>query len=140
MNKGTLNTVIGILLIFGILVGYSLLTAPSKEERLAKFKKDSTEWAKRNLQLKKDSLSKVREDSIQKIIQDSLSKAQAADTSATAATDSLRALQNKFGKFSASAMGENKHYILEDSLLKIKLAAQGGGISYVELKTYKTFD
>ncbi|HQP14850.1 MAG TPA: hypothetical protein PLB59_02690, partial [Bacteroidales bacterium] len=80
MNKGTLNTVIGILLIFGILVGYSLLTAPSKEERLAKFKKDSTEWAKRNLQLKKDSLSKVREDSIQKIIQDSLSKAQAADT------------------------------------------------------------
>ncbi|HPS28049.1 MAG TPA: membrane protein insertase YidC [Bacteroidales bacterium] len=140
MNKGTLNTVIGILLIFGILVGYSLLTAPSKEERLAKFKKDSTEWANRNLQLKKDSLAKVREDSVQKIRQDSLSKTQPADTSATAATDSLRVLQNRFGKFSASASGENKHYILEDSLLKIKFAAQGGGISYVELKTYKTFD
>lgn len=140
MNKGTLNTVIGILLIFGILVGYSLLTAPSKEERLAKFKKDSTEWAKRNLQLKKDSLAKVREDSIQKIKQDSLSKTLPADTSATAVTDSLREMRNLYGKFSVSSKGKNTHYILEDSLLKIKFAAQGGGISYVELKTYKTFD
>ncbi|HQI69317.1 MAG TPA: membrane protein insertase YidC [Bacteroidales bacterium] len=140
MNKGTLNTVIGILLIFGILIGYSLLTAPSKEERLAKFKKDSTEWATRNLQLKKDSLAKVREDSIQKIKQDSLSKTQPADTSATTATDSLRKMHNLYGKFSVSAKGKNTHYILEDSLLKIKFAAQGGGISYVELKTYKTFD
>jgi len=121
MNKGTLNTVIGILLIFGILVGY-------------------TEWANRNLQLKKDSLAKVREDSIQKIKQDSLSKTLPADTSATAVTDSLREMRNLYGKFSVSSKGKNTHYILEDSLLKIKLAAQGGGISYVELKTYKTFD
>ncbi|HNW89561.1 MAG TPA: membrane protein insertase YidC [Bacteroidales bacterium] len=140
MNKGTINTIVGVLLIFGILIGYSLLTAPSKEERLAKFKKDSTEWAQKNLQQHKDSIAKAKADSIQKIEQDSISKAQVNDTIAGTSKDTINETNKRYGKFSASAIGQNKHFILEDSLVKIKISSRGGGISYVELKTYKTFD
>ncbi|HOY31334.1 MAG TPA: membrane protein insertase YidC [Bacteroidales bacterium] len=140
MNKGTVNTIIGLLLIFGILIGYSLLTAPSKEERLAKFKKDSAAWAQKNLQIHQDSIAKGKSDSINKIKQDSLSMTQPDDTVKGTISDTINELNKKFGKFSVSAKGTKKHFILEDSLVKIKLSSLGGGISSVELKTYKTHD
>ena len=98
MNKGTINTIVGVLLIFGILIGYSLLTAPSKEERLERFKKDSTEWAQKNLQQDKDSITKAKADSIQKIEQDSLTQAQGNDTISGTTKDSINEPNKKYGK------------------------------------------
>ncbi len=140
MNKSTINTIIGIALIFAILVGYSLFTAPSKEDiQKLKKKQDSTYKAQKQ-QFTIDSTALVNDSILKKQKQDSVSQLPIKDTLAVKKADSTAILDNKYGKFSASAKGENKHFILEDSLVKIKLSSKGGGISYVEMKTYKTFD
>jgi len=139
MSKGTINTILGILLIFGILIGYSLLTAPSKEEIQKRKKQQDSIFANQKEQYVKDSIKHIS-DSLSKIKQDSITVTQVKDTVAGKNTDTISDLEKKFGKFSASATGKNRHFVLEDSLVKIKLSSRGGGISYVELKTYKTYD
>jgi YidC/Oxa1 family membrane protein insertase len=140
MNKGTINTILGILIIFGILIGYSLFTAPSKEElQKRKRHEDSLEIVRRT-QIINDSIVAGKK----KLLagkQDTIVKENPKDT-ATAnlpKNDSL-ASNLKYGQFSVSAKGNNKNYIIEDSLVKIKFSSKGGGISSVELKTYKTYD
>jgi len=139
MSKGTINTIIGILLIFGVLIGYSLLTAPSKEElqkrkrqqdslviaQKQKIINDSLEvYKKKNEALKKDTTNPIS-------VKDTIAAVAKKDSSNKAGT---------YGKFSASAKGVNKHIVIETDLVKIKFSLRGGGISSVELKKYKTFD
>ena len=57
MNKGTINTIVGIMLIFGILIGYSLLTAPSKEELLKKKRQEDSMFIAQKQQMLVDSIS-----------------------------------------------------------------------------------
>jgi len=45
MKKSSINTIIGIVVIFGIIIGYSVLTRPSKEELARKRKEDSVRVA-----------------------------------------------------------------------------------------------
>lgn len=142
MNKSTINTIVGVLIIFGILIGYSLLTKPSEEE-LAKRKKyqDSLFKAQKE-QYQADSAAKIA-DSLQKIKQDSVKAAEKSINpllQPSQKPDTLNEISKQFGKFSSSAKGANKHYVLESDLLKIHISSQGGGISSVELKKYKTHD
>jgi YidC/Oxa1 family membrane protein insertase len=140
MNKGTINTILGILIIFGILIGYSLWTAPSKEELLKrKMQQDSSVAVQKN-QIISDSIAAEKKKNLS-VTKDSTKTITKKDSIAVVLPqkDSL-ANTLQFGQFSGSAKGVNKHYIIEDSLVKIKFAAKGGGISSVELKTYKTFD
>ncbi len=140
MNKSTINTIVGVVIIFGILIGYSLLTGPSKEEKLKmQQQRDSAYNAQKQKHIS-DSTIQATEAITKKQKQDSLIKAQKQDTLATASNDTVPVAIKKYGKFSASATGKNKHFVLEDSLVKIKLSSRGGGISSVEIKNYKTFD
>lgn len=139
MNKSTINTILGILIIFGILIGYSLLTAPSKEEIQKKQRQQDSMIELQSRQIINDSIEAAKK----KLLadkQDSIKQSSAKDTAVVANSNDTLASKLKYGQFSASAKGTNKHYIIEDSLLKIKFAAKGGGISSVELKTYKTHD
>ena len=138
MNKGTINTIIGILLIFGILIGYSLLTAPSKEELLKKqhlqdsiYQAQSKQMIADSIELIKQKMAAAKQDSIQAV---AVKEAPASKPG----SDSLSSLQ--YGKFSAAIRGNNSHCILESDLLKINISTKGGGISSVELKKYKTWD
>lgn len=140
MNKSTINTIIGVLLIFGILIGYSLLTAPSKEQLQKMRKHQDSLYQAQKQQAIHDSLLQSNDSVAKKLKTDSVALIQKSDTLTAAKKDSLSDLKNNFGKFSASATGKNRHFVLEDSLVKIKLSSRGGGISYVQLKTYKTFD
>lgn len=139
MNKGTINTIIGVLLIFGILVGYSILTAPSKEEIEKKRKEDSIFLAREKQRLEDSveaELLKVDEKK-----EDSLNATKNVPASKTTAADSIKtssAVLNEM--FASSYIGSNKHVVIETDLLKLKFASRGGGISYVELKKYKTWD
>lgn len=46
----------------------------------------------------------------------------------------------KFGAFAAVSHGEEKEYIIENEKLKLKISTKGGGISYAEVKNFRTYD
>ncbi|HNU47888.1 MAG TPA: membrane protein insertase YidC, partial [Bacteroidia bacterium] len=125
------NSILGVVLIMAVLIGFSIFNQPSKEEQ---------EAAKR----KQDSLALV-----EKKYQDSLKlvtkpvaalKADTVAVSDTLNNDSLAQtkLTDNFGVFALAAQGEHKSITLESDLLKLKLNSKGGQIDYVELKKYKT--
>lgn len=139
MNKSTINTIVGILVIFGIIFGYSMLTAPSKEE-LAKRKKtqDSLVVAAKEKALA-DSVNNAK----LKTAQDTMAAAQKpAKNDTSVKTDSIKAVATakKTGSFALSSVPSKKEVSLQSDLLKLTFTGKGGFISSVELLKYKTFD
>jgi len=134
MNK---NSIIGILLIFGLMIGYTVFMAPSKEEIAAKQRAQDSIAAL--VQQINDSARAVA-------IADTALKQNAvvaADTE-TVSNEVNIASQNlsgqESGPFMVSATGTNKDFIVESDRLKITFSSKGGRISQVEMKDYKTWD
>ena len=128
MNK---NSIIGIILIIGILVGWTIWVTPSKEE-IAR---------QREIQ---DSIYQVNR---ARYIQDSIRFAEAQN----AAEQQLMAqpensvmsdavMRDKYGVFATTATGEEKLYTIENDVLKMTLTTKGAFVKTVELKDYKTWD
>ena len=124
MNK---NSLIGIILILGILIGWSVWMAPSKEE--------------------------LAQQERQRIIQDSIFKANRvaleenaetnvvfSETTDTIQDESYEARYRNFGSFAKASEGEDKTWTLENELLKVDLSSKGAYVKTVELKEYKTYD
>jgi len=110
------NHIIGFVLIFGLLMVWTFVNSPSKEE-VAKLKQTQ------------DSIHQAE------LIQDSL-EIEAVDTfSSTSVIDSIN-IANKFGAFAAAVTGENKSVRLENELFIVDFMTRGGKISAVELKKY----
>ncbi len=133
------NNIIGIALILGILIGYSIWMMPSEEEKAA-------------LQRKQDSIAQVQrtQDSIRTIQleaqlkADSIKKTEevAVETSNITETSSsvLDVNRDKLGVFANSSVGEDKIYWLESDRHKIGVSAKGGKVVSVQLKRYQTYD
>jgi len=125
------KSIIGIVLIFAILVVFSLINQPSKEE---------VEAAKR----KRDSIAKVEAELA--IQQQKLEEQQEAQQNQTVSADTVvneQARQNKmeeFGAFGIAADGEEKFTTLENNLMEITFSNKGGKIYSVRLKNYQTHD
>lgn len=123
------NNIIGLVIIVGLLIGYSLWMTPSKEEMAAARRKaDSITQVQRA-----DSLQQAMAEMVRKAVGDSIAKAN-PETVAGVAPDSLTT------GFSPIAVREEKFYTLESDLLKLKISAKGGNIWSVQLKDYQTFD
>ncbi len=123
------NNIIGLVIIVGLLIGYSLWMTPSKEEMAAaKRRADSISMVQRN-----DSLLNAMAEMVRKVKADSIAKANPAEAS-IAGTDSVN------GTFLAAAKSEEKFYTLESDLLKLKISATGGRIWSVQLKDYQSYD
>ena len=122
------NSLIGIVLILGILIGWSVWVTPSKEE-LAQ---------QRHIQ---DSINNVNRE---RFVKDSISMAEAnaimAKTDNSVKNESYTARYNQFGSFADASVGENKTWTLENELLKVDLSSRGAYVKTVELKDYKTYD
>ena len=122
------NSLIGIVLILGILIGWSVWMTPSKEE-LAQ---------QRHIQ---DSINRVNRE---RFVKDSISMAEAnalmTETSNTVKDESFAARYNQYGSFANAAAGENKTWTLENEILKVDFSSRGAYVKTVELKDYKTFD
>jgi len=131
MNK---NTIIGIVLIFALMIGYTVMMSPSDEEIAARKKTQDSLIAVQQAQ--KDT-SKVANAVLQ------TDSAVQTVPSAVQSTDSSL-LKNKqidlYGDFANNAVGEDDEYVIESDLLKITFLNKGGRISSVELKDYKSFD
>ena len=122
------NSIIGIILIAGILILWTTLNKPSQEQ---------VEEAKR----KRDSLELVRQQELaQQKIEEAVKLQQPVAEEAVvekSAKDSV--LTNMYGSFASAGSGTQEFITLENELLKIKISNKGGRVYSVELKDYKTY-
>ena len=125
------NTWIGFLLIAAIVVGFSFLNRPSKEELAER-------------QRKQDSIALVRaqEAEVQLISEQIAKDLEAArDTNATAANPELLAEQVAalYGPFAPASQGEEGQVIVENKKIRLAINHRGGRIAKAELKEYKAY-
>ncbi len=126
------NTIIGIVLIFTILIGFSYLNRPSEEE---------IEAARR----RQDSIVQVEASRAKEAEAQAQIKAMEQDAQPENITESDSAVVSKngrdqFGAFGEAATGEEKFITLENNLMKVTISTKGGKIYSVELKDYQTYD
>lgn len=132
------NSIFGLLLIGGILIGWLVYSQPNEAE-------------KAQLQHVQDSIAQYALE--QKNAEDaSKNKALTSGTAAIPAallndstgkmSDSIKSVFKKqvYGEFAEASEGENKIITLENELMKVNIASKGGRIASVELKNYKTFN
>lgn len=131
------NSIIGLLLIGGILIGWMVLSQPNAAE-------------KARIQHVKDSIAQYTETQQTKAQNAQKKTATPANPIASAfpkdstgnISDSLRTVIQKqaYGEFYEASKGEEKTILLENELMKVNVSTKGGRIASVELKKYKTFD
>jgi len=127
------NSIIGIVLIFAILVIFSLFNRPSKEEiEAARQRQDSiakVEAEKEKIREQEQEIQEEKKDSIP----------EAPDTTA-AGGDILQEKIDQLGVFGKKAIGEQEFYTFENNLIKLTFTNKGGRIYSVQLKDYQTHD
>jgi len=135
MNK---NTIIGLVLIFGIFIAYSYLMSPSQDELLKQKRKSDSLWLTN--QARRDST--IRANARVRALEIALEKEKIKASGKTIDSVTLLRMNRKdeLGLFANSAVGIDTSYTLENDLFRIKIAAQGGKIANVELKDYLTWD
>lgn len=109
------NTITGLVIIFLILIGFSYFTRPSEEQVRA-------------MQRQQDSIARVERERMELAARQQQEK----DNAAAVAVQ-------KDTIFSQDSL-ENKTIILENDKIRLHIATQGGRISFVELKEYRTHD
>ena len=132
------NQIIGILLIVGILIVYSIYTKPTKEE---------IEKARQE-RLKNDSIRKVQEEQEKnKVAEYANELTQTDNTIIEAANDStevdsaaISKIKEQFGSFGESAIGKAKFTTIENDFIKLKVFNKGGRPYSVEIKNHLTHD
>ena len=127
MNK---NSIIGIILIIGILVGWSIWMTPSKEQiaRQREYQ-DSIYRANRERYI---------QDSIRFVEAQKQSEQLVRQQENAEVTDAV--MRDKYGVFTTTATGEEKVYTVENDVMKMTLTSKGAFVKTVELKDYKTWD
>jgi YidC/Oxa1 family membrane protein insertase len=135
MNK---NTIIGLVLIFGIFIGYSYLMSPSQEQLLQQKRKSDSLYLVNQAKRESEIKARVRSQAI------AVAKEKEKVLSTGKKLDSLTILRltmkDELGSFANAAVGKDTTYAVENDLFKLKISSLGGRISYVELKDYLTWD
>lgn len=154
------NTIVGIVLIFGIFVGFSIYN----NKRTEKFFKAETEYAdslynagnytqSREAYLRALGFRPKDEKTIEKVRELNTrlgldAPVHNADTTATPANATsvqtqapeIAADSAVFGLFSGSAHGEEQFFTIENSKIALTVSSKGGRIYSARLKEYKTHD
>ena len=123
------NTWIGFLIIAAIIVGFTMLNRPSKEELAER-------------QRVQDSISAVRlaEAEAQRVAQELMLMQQEETPETATQTVSQEEVQERFkaayGTFSEAAQGEDKQVVLQNDKVRLTLASRGGRIERAELLEY----
>ncbi|MDA9563725.1 membrane protein insertase YidC [Flavobacteriales bacterium] len=126
------NSVIGLLLIGAIFIGFTYLNKPTEEELAAAQRK----------QIEADSLAKAQADQNARDISPEISAMIKQDSSKIASQDSVRNIEMAFryGRFANAADGEKEYFTIENELIKAQISNKGGRLVNVQLKEYQTHD
>jgi len=126
------SNIIGLIVIFAMVIGYSIWMSPSQEDiQKARHKADSIALVQY-----KDSIAQA------KLLaeKDSVEKAAVVVPNKPDTLENLQVKSNQYGTFASASSGVQKFYTLENEVLKLKLSARGGRIWSAELKNYKTYN
>lgn len=119
------NTVIGFILIFLVVIGFSYLNKPSKEQIEAQQRyTDSIAIVER--QMAQQSLQTTTDESLDVV-----------NSSDSVVADRFTAL---YGDFATVAQGQEEFITLENEFLVLKLSTKGGRIYSVQLKKYTNYE
>ncbi|MBQ0015940.1 MAG: membrane protein insertase YidC [Bacteroidales bacterium] len=128
MNK---QSVIGLILIFGIFIGYMWWVTPSKEEQA-------------RMRAEHDSMVAAYMDSVAAVEAQKEARHKADSLAAigdSSVLDSLKLTKRaNFGSFSASTIGDSITVTLQNSLMQVSLCNIGARVDNVILNEYTTFD
>jgi YidC/Oxa1 family membrane protein insertase len=131
MNK---NNITGLLVIFGILIGYSIWMSPSQEEILEQRRiQDSIAMAGMARQQEEQARREAQQ------LQEQQQQIIAEDLDQLDPTQRER-LRMQLGDFAGAAVGQQGFYVLENENIRMNISTQGGHIHSVELKKYLTSD
>lgn len=122
------NSIVGIVLIGLILIGYSIITKPAREAQMEALRVN-------------DSIARVERIRQQELL-DSRPKAAEAVQNGSASQDStVKAIQERnFGVFVNGLEGEKNYITLENELIELKFSTLGGRPYSATLKEYMTYD
>ena len=122
------NTWIGFGLIAAIIIGFSFLNRPSKEELAAR-------------QRAQDSIAMIRaQEAEAQLISEQITKELEVAQQTNATTEQLaEQMATLYGPFAPAAKGEEGIITLENEKVRIGIAQRGGRIAKAELKEYKAY-
>jgi len=125
------RSIIGILLIFVILVVFSYINQPSKEEiEAAKIRRDSIALVEQQQALEQ-----------QKVVAEQEAQKNAILAGDSAAQQEIaQKHSDEFGAFGKAAVGEEVFSTMENDRIKITFSNKGGRIYSVQLKDYERYD
>ena len=121
------NTIIGFLLIFGILLAWQLTMAPDQ-----KLIKEREQARLDSLRL----LEEQRADNLAKLGNLPVDTATSTPLDSQAIAQRQMQMSGEFGPFAGAASGQEKIEVLENDLVRILLTNKGGRIKEVELKQH----
>ncbi|MCB9082205.1 MAG: membrane protein insertase YidC [Lewinellaceae bacterium] len=127
------NTVVGLLLIFGLFFAWQMVLAPSRAQMEAE-KRAQDSIARQ--QFIADSLAQLPQNASTQPT--TTSEVATEDTAATPAADSLQQLQLsvRYGAFAPAAAGTETDHVLENELMKVTFTSKGARIKEVLLKKH----
>jgi len=121
------NTIIGLILIFLVIIGFSYLNRPSAEKLEAQRRyQDSINWVRAQEETAQTQAQeqKQSETTAEAALPDSVVKAKRMDV---------------YGSFGVSIQGTEEFVTLENKWMEIKLSSKGGRIYSVRLKDYTDY-
>lgn len=123
------NTIIGLLLIVGVVITFGIINQPSKEE-LEKKRRQA------------DSIALVQQEVLKKQQQIDTTKPTASIQTSEIVSDSAKQqlIEGKYGAFAAAAKDSNRFITVENDVFKIKFSTKGGRPYSVELKKFNRYD
>lgn len=126
------KSIIGLVLIFFIFVGYMFWIRPSEEELAERRRQDSINWVN-------DSIARAAIE--QKRIEDSIAAQPLNDTTGNDSSGvNTNAVKANLGQFSANGDNPLLNVTVKNNLISAELSALGASVQRVVLSDYITFD
>ena len=128
------NTWIGFLLIAGIIVGFSMLNRPSKEELADRQRLNDSIALARQMEYEAAQISAAIAQE-----QSAFSDQQSAVSSQQSEEALQERLQATYGAFAVAAQGPEDFQTLENERVRLTFSTRGGRLYRAELKDYKAY-
>lgn len=135
------NSIIGFVLIAGILITWTFLSQPSAEEiAKAERARDSIEQVELENQRRQAEQQAQSANTEQQ--EASAVAPEALSDSAKANLDSIKRAEKsmQFGRFADASEGEESFITIENEKLKVTISTKGGHVASATLKDYQTYD
>lgn len=134
MNR---NTILGLVLIFAIFIGWNYWMSPSEEEVE---QQRQEQLAEEREDFVRDSIAEISRIQQQLLMEQQAAERIEVEVNVDDIASDYNRLRNIYGGFALSGEGKDEFITIENDVMKMLISTQGGRIFSVELKKYQTYD